>query len=241
MELAKNKNIKIKFCTTEKMDKLTGTKQHEGVSINAQKRDYKDLKKFNELSKILRKKEQNIVVFTHRVTGYIHFASIVQTALFLGADFIISGKEERHVLDSSLAKASFGATEAIELYCVKFVNQFLHGIIIVYVDAQRNGWKIIYVEEGQAPELKSEKEESIALSDLQVESSGNYIVVLSASYKSDENRTLAKQSDYTVFIPPHLDKNKINKYPFNFISSLNIGVSAGIVLSHLRNSFKISK
>lgn len=111
----------------DKLDKQVETKLHEGVSMMVARREYSDLKKFTDFEKLLRKKENNVVVFIHKVSDSSSYATLIRTAYFLGADFIIVGKDERHTLDGSIAKISGGTSEATELYCVKFVSQFLLG------------------------------------------------------------------------------------------------------------------
>jgi hypothetical protein len=46
----------------------------------------------------------------------------------MGADFFISSKEDKQLINGNLAKASLGASETTELFTVKYVKNFLLGI-----------------------------------------------------------------------------------------------------------------
>lgn len=48
------------------------------------------------------------------------------------------------------------------------------------------------------------------------------------------SRTISKLADHKVMIPPQLSMDQIGKYPFNMVDSLNVGVSAALILYHLR-------
>jgi hypothetical protein len=44
--------------------------------------------------------------------------------------------------------------------------------------------------------------------------------------------------NYNIYIPPHLDKSKVNQHPFDMIDSLNVGVSAGIIINNVCSQIK---
>lgn len=44
--------------------------------------------------------------------------------------------------------------------------------------------------------------------------------------------------NYNIYIPPQLDKSKVNQHPFDMIDSLNVGVSAGIIINHVCGQMK---
>jgi hypothetical protein len=43
-------------------------------------------------------------------------------------------------------------------------------------------------------------------------------------------------ADYKVVIPPKLQMSQLGQYPFNMVDSLNVGVSAALLLYHIKNS-----
>jgi tRNA G18 (ribose-2'-O)-methylase SpoU len=68
----------------------------------------------------------------------------------------------------------------------------------------------------------------------------NIILVL-GSEGDGVSKTISKMADARVIIPPQMSMNHIGKYPFNMIDSLNVGVSAGLILYHIRYLQKYSK
>jgi tRNA G18 (ribose-2'-O)-methylase SpoU len=127
IEMAKTNNMALKFVNKEKMDKLTKNKPSEGVCIKSQPRDYIDIKKFNEVKKYIKKETGNIIVLFEKIDSQT-LASVSRTSLFMGVDMLVLGKEDRPVINSNIAKLSLGASEIINLFSVKFVQQFLIGI-----------------------------------------------------------------------------------------------------------------
>ena len=65
-----------------------------------------------------------------------------------------------------------------------------------------------------------------------INSDDNIIIVISSEKSVSE--ILNKTSNYNIIIPPLLDSNFIGKSPFDLINSLNVGVSAGILLNHIK-------
>lgn len=62
----------------------------------------------------------------------------------------------------------------------------------------------------------------------------NIILVL-GSEGEGVSKSINRLADYRVMIPPQLRKDQIGKYPFNMVDSLNVGVSAGLLLYHVRH------
>jgi len=90
-------------------------------------------------------------------------------------------------------------------------------------------------EEVKSTEDKTEKlSANISLNELKLNNNDNVIVVLGGEASGVSN-IIFKVSDYNVFIPPRLDPKLTNKHPFNLVDSLNVGVSAGIILSFIKN------
>ena len=50
------------------------------------------------------------------------------------------------------------------------------------------------------------------------------------------SRTISRMADFKVVIPPDLRMDKLGKYPFNMVDSLNVGVSAALLLYHIKNN-----
>ena len=62
----------------------------------------------------------------------------------------------------------------------------------------------------------------------------NVILVL-GSEGEGVSRTVAKSADYKVVIPPQLRMDQLGKFPFDTIDSLNVGVTAAMMLYHIRH------
>lgn len=77
----------------------------------------------------------------------------------------------------------------------------------------------------------------ISIDELNLKRDENIILVL-GSEGEGVSRSINKLADYRVMIPPQLSKDHIGKYPFNMIDSLNVGVSAGVLIYHIRHLTK---
>jgi len=74
----------------------------------------------------------------------------------------------------------------------------------------------------------------MALDELRLDRKDNVLLVLGAEGEG-VSRTIANEANYRVIIPPQLSLAQIGKYPYNMIDSLNVGVSAALILYHLRH------
>lgn len=79
----------------------------------------------------------------------------------------------------------------------------------------------------------------ISIEDLKIPKDENIILVL-GSEGEGVSRTINKLADYRVMIPPQLSTDMIGKYPFNMVDSLNVGVSAGLLIYHIRYLMRTS-
>jgi len=113
--------------TKEKLDKLTLNKTNEGICIKTETRYYIELKKFNEISKYLKKDKGNIITIFERIDTN-NLGLISRSCLHYGVDMTIIGKEDRPQINSTIAKISAGASEIINLFSIKFIQQFCTGI-----------------------------------------------------------------------------------------------------------------
>ena len=84
------------------------------------------------------------------------------------------------------------------------------------------------------PAIDTSKSIITSLKDLKISSDENIIVILGSEGKG-VSRTISKIADDRVYIPPKLDSQLTGKYPFNMIDSLNVGVSAALMLYHIKN------
>lgn len=75
---------------------------------------------------------------------------------------------------------------------------------------------------------------NLSLSDLKLASNDNVILVL-GSEAAGITYSLNDVSNYNVFIPPSLDVSKTGVKPYDLIDSLNVGVSAGILITSIKS------
>ena len=77
----------------------------------------------------------------------------------------------------------------------------------------------------------------ISIEELKLKTDDNIILVL-GSEGEGVSRSINRVADHRVMIPPQLSKDQIGKYPFNMVDSLNVGVSAGVLIYHIRHLTK---
>ena len=99
------------------------------------------------------------------------------------------------------------------------------------------GWKVISTGIKIENDEKLKKSSNVELYDLEIAPKDNIILVL-GSEGNGVSQNIFKMSDYFLFIPPLLNKSMIGKFPFNVIDSLNVGVTAGIIINHIMIQLK---
>ena len=79
---------------------------------------------------------------------------------------------------------------------------------------------------------------TISLNQLKINPEDNVILILGSEGFGVSNDVMKSFVNYNIYIPPHLDKSKVNQHPFDMIDSLNVGVSAGIIINHVCGQMK---
>ena len=261
VEIAQSKNIKIKWLTREKLDKFTGGRPHNGLVLKSHPRDYVYIKSFAPFAeKFINKPEGNLLVLLDQIVDPQNFGSIIRSAFFLGSDALLMNKNNKPPISSTVCKVSSGASECIDLFAVKNIRKFLG-------EAITNGWTVVTTsiekehdvqlrlnneksvqedpnlenEESKEKEPQQEKivAKNISLVELNLLKSSNVILVL-GSEANGITSDLVGVSNYNVYIPPLLNKELTGKHPYNIIDSLNVGVSAGIIINHIKTQLKFA-
>jgi len=80
---------------------------------------------------------------------------------------------------------------------------------------------------------------TISLNQLKLNPEENIILILGSEGFGVSNDVMKSFVNYNIYIPPHLDKSKVNQHPFDMIDSLNVGVSAGIIINQICSQMKI--
>jgi tRNA G18 (ribose-2'-O)-methylase SpoU len=167
--------------------------------------------------------------------------------LIKGVEKIIVNKLNCPPISPAVSKISLGASESVELFSLKFTKNFI-------TDARKSGWKIIATgcdkersEEKNTEKYESDdeekgenlstgeqyKSEKIELKDLVLSKEDNVIAIL-GSESLGVSQKLLEISNYQVYIPPILNKNMVGKFPYDIVDSLNVGVTTGIILNHIK-------
>lgn len=81
---------------------------------------------------------------------------------------------------------------------------------------------------------QTNKASSLSLRDVILNKDDNVILVL-GSESSGMTNSFKDVTSHNIFIPPQLDDKLVSKAPYNIIDSLNVGVSAGIIINHLKS------
>jgi len=81
---------------------------------------------------------------------------------------------------------------------------------------------------------------TISLDQLKLKPEENVILILGSEGFGVSNDVMKSFVNYNIYIPPHLNRNKVNQHPFDMIDSLNVGVSAGIIINNICSQMKLS-
>ena len=87
-------------------------------------------------------------------------------------------------------------------------------------------------------ENKINETQNITLQELKLNSDDNIILILGSEGFGVSKDVTNNFVNYNVYIPPRLDKTKINQHPFDLIDSLNVGVTAGIIINNIAAQLK---
>lgn len=74
---------------------------------------------------------------------------------------------------------------------------------------------------------------NVTLKELRLNPEDNVILILGSEGFGVSKEISDKFVSFNVYIPPKLDKEEINQHPFNIIDSLNVGVTAGIIMDKI--------
>lgn len=137
INLAKNKNVSVKylvkviyifFIFQDKLEKFTGNRPHNGCVLKGETRDYVSLKSFDYfLANQLKKPKGNLIVLLDQIVDPQNFGSIIRSAFFLGADYVMVNRIRKTPISAAVAKVSSGASECMDLYSVRNIKTFLSG------------------------------------------------------------------------------------------------------------------
>jgi tRNA G18 (ribose-2'-O)-methylase SpoU len=86
-------------------------------------------------------------------------------------------------------------------------------------------------------EKVNNKPTQMALRDVRLDKDDNVIIVL-GSESSGMTSSFKDATTHNIYIPPQLNDSFVSKVPYDIIDSLNVGVSAGIIINHFKSQLK---
>ena len=268
LDLAKTKDAKVKYTSRDRLDKITGGRPHNGVVLKSDIRDYIYINNFAYLenNKFIPKGEGNLFILLDQIVDPQNFGSVIRSAVFLGADAILLNRKNRPPSSATVCKVSSGASECVDLFAIKSLRPFLKeagekGWTVITTSIEKEAdvqmrldggsqvnstnSNIKGNEQNESTEENAEKPvedtvivpKTVTLNELKLSNKSNVILVL-GSEASGITSNLSGTVHYNLFIPPMLNPEETGKHPFTLIDSLNVGVSAGIIINHIKSELK---
>lgn len=121
IDIAKSKNIVIKWCDRINLDTLTDGKNHQGIAAMVSPKDYADLDQM--LSDIGNQDKDGFLVILDSLEDPHNLGSIIRTANGAGVDGIIIPKHRAVPLTFTVAKVAAGALEHVPVAQVGNLSQ----------------------------------------------------------------------------------------------------------------------
>jgi 21S rRNA (GM2251-2'-O)-methyltransferase len=205
--------------------------------LKIKERDYEHIKQEKLFFENYKKKNGNLIVVLDKILDPQNFGSIIRSCLYYDVDSLCVNKKHRPEISPAVNQVSLGASECMDIYAIKalrpFLNSKLNQIILA---ASINGWIIISINIHKENLKNHPNVMSIPLDKLsdKINKQSNVIIVFgSEALGFDDN--LHSFTNLNVYIPPNLDDSFINKGKFKFLDSMNVGVSAGIIINTIKN------
>lgn len=122
MELIRNSRTKVIMCKKAKLDNLAGNEFHQGIVAKVHTYDYYD---FGKLIDDLSDKNDALIVMLDGIEDPHNFGAILRSCEAMGVDGVVVSKHGTCPLNSTVAKTSTGAIEAVK---VSEVNNLTNAI-----------------------------------------------------------------------------------------------------------------
>jgi len=76
----------------------------------------------------MKKPKGNVVILLDQIVDPQNFGSIIRSAFFIGADFVMVNRIRKPPISAAVSKVSSGASECMELLSIRNIKHFLSGI-----------------------------------------------------------------------------------------------------------------
>ncbi|WP_326908330.1 23S rRNA (guanosine(2251)-2'-O)-methyltransferase RlmB [Sedimentibacter sp. MB31-C6] len=123
LQLAKEKNITVKYVNKIALDKLSENGRHQGVIAEAMEYEYKEIDDVLEYA--LKKGEKPFIVILDEITDVHNLGAIIRSAECLGVHGIIIPKRRAAQVNGIVAKSSAGAIEYLPVVRVNNISKTL--------------------------------------------------------------------------------------------------------------------
>jgi len=123
IELAKEKDVRIKNVDKATLDRLSENKRHQGVIAEAMEYEYKEVDDI--LDYATKKGEKPFVVILDEITDVHNLGAIIRSAECMGAHGVIIPKRRAAQINGVVAKSSAGAIEYLPVARVTNISRTL--------------------------------------------------------------------------------------------------------------------
>ena len=205
----KDNNITVNLLEQTQNNKFQREKSiKEGFVIGTERRFYKPIKDINNF--LAKKNDGSLILLLDQITDPQNFGNIIRSSIYLGVDSIVVNSSNKVPLSPSIAHISSGTSEMIDLYSCSDMIQFLK-------ISSECGFKIITTGLKKSNKGKLEKNDKCVL-------------VLGSEERGVSN-LFDKYSTYNLLVESYGNK-------YDDLDSLNVGVSAGILINKIVNIIK---
>ncbi len=208
-------NLKTTYLTDIQMKQFSGQRDHEGFILKANPKEYIHVKKQDKFFKSLNNHQSNLFVVLDQITDPQNFGSIIRTCYLLGADCVLVNKNNKPPLSPALAKVSSGVSELIPIFSLKFIKLFLE-------EAIKENYKVLTT-------FVDTRIKTVSINNLKL-TKGENIVIVFGSEGQGISDVLKKSSTLNIKIRG-LGESE-------YIDSLNVGVSTGILINKVSSMIK---
>lgn len=138
MSLAKGFEVPVSMVPKGDLNLLSVNRPHQGVVLQASKRDFEDLKQLPNVEPDSKNEEGRTPCYLvlDEITDPQNVGSLLRSAHFLGADGVIMCKRNSCDLTAVVSKASSGSLEVMNVYGISSMPRFLRS-------SQDNGWRVV--------------------------------------------------------------------------------------------------
>ncbi|CAI9724321.1 rRNA methyltransferase 1, mitochondrial [Octopus vulgaris] len=229
ISLGIERNITVTAFHKEELDKLSGSRPHQGVCMDVSYLKMEELKPetFSQLCLQETEKkssEQQLFLVLYQVQDPMNFGAILRSAYYFGANKVIFSKENSSIINPVVSKSSAGA---LELLPMAFTNTE-QTLMSLLRNLKKYGWKLVGTV-GKNCEFEGKTLKQIGDICLR-----DPTVLIVGNEGTGVSKQMLRLCDHLVTIRSHVDNKQLD------IDSLNVSVATGILLHSLKKTSQTS-